>query len=351
MLFKLLILLLVLVPSTLVVGKEVGDIVYYPLSDQWGGAANQYTFSIQANNPGYVGHAMIYLGTDEDGNDYIIHAPGTENGVDYKSKREKRDLSDYDKYFTDTSLITNSKRRRIVSFANSKLDRDYPYPYMNMVGKIVKPTLSQQKGYDTFNNKECYSCVGIVERSYEEAGINITPDGYGRDLVRSKETLYKSWLINEGSYVALLTDEAPPYDEINGWVFSPYTQWYKQNHPYQPNLDNMRLDISTTENPVVEITLPHEREIIDKSQGDISIRATATDGDKGSGILKVEFYIDNVNSSSLIKAVYTYQDQNGDPIVDSNGDVIFYYENDSVPVELDEYHCVYDITNLHNWPT
>lgn len=201
--------------------KEVGDVVYYPLNQQWGADADQYTFSSRSGTPGYIGHAMIYIGTDENGKDYIIHAPG---GGDV-SKREQKDLSHYVRNLNvGSSIPTKEQRRKIISFANSKLGKPYPSPYLSLLG-LMKPSIEEQKGYDTFNGEESYSCVGLVERSYEAAQVGgvdgPTPNGYGRDLVNNNEDLFNNWNAKEGSYVKLLTDYSWPYNEIDGWVFFP----------------------------------------------------------------------------------------------------------------------------------
>src|SRR3989339_101652 len=238
---SILALILFLSLSGLLESKEVGDVAYSSLRQMWGGGQNQYTFSYRTGVPGYIGHAMIYFGTDEDGNDYIIHAPG----IGQKVKREKRDLSVYEKYLNMGS-VTKEQRRKIISFANSKIGCLYAVPYEKML---------------------------IVFK------------------------------------------------------------------PYHPELDSERMVNTSSGKPVVQIAAPIDNEIIDQNQSSTyTIKATATDGANGSGIFKVEYYLDQVDADHLITKVYTYKDSNGIPV--------FLYENDTVPIELSEYKYDWDISNI-----
>lgn len=267
----LLAIILFLSLSRLLESKEVGDVVYYSLSQMWGGGEDQYEFSERTGVPGYIGHTMIYIGTDEDGNDYIIHAPGGTQPV----KLEKRDLSGYVKYLNiGAATVTKEQRRKLISFANSKKGCPYATPYQYL-GVVIKPTLEEQKGYNSFHGNECYTCIGIVERSYEVAQVGgsegPTPNGFGRDLVRSDEVLFNNWNYNwnskEGSYVRLLTDYPWPYNELDGWVLFPYTQWYEQTHSYHPALDSERMVNTTSDQPDLELGSHSNCQISNWGQG------------------------------------------------------------------------------------
>ncbi len=327
--------------------KEVGDILYEIKSKEWGAAYSQYNFNE------VIGHAMIFAGTDEDGIDWVIHAPAVdEDGNPKKLFFEPIQASGYDGILEDFKCFsgtTKEQRKKIVSFGYSKRGAPYPSPGSKWYFLIDKPTIEQQKGYELFNGNECYSCVGIVERCYEEAQVGgvegPTPNGFGRDLVREyypiwpiQNPLYTTWNEAEGSYVS--HDAPPPYYTTEGWVFFPYTQWYKQdtiltvNNPIDID-SKMRMIPSVSTSPTINLVAPAESEVIPMGISKYNLKATATDGVNGSGIFKVEFYLDN---ATVPFKVYTYKDLQGNPV--------FYYENESVPIELSEYTYEMDISNL-----
>lgn len=223
--FKL--LLVVIGPLAPVIGhaREVGDVVFRkpPI---WGNG--HYFFDEQHR----VGHAMIYAGRDEDGVDWILHAPGgtfTDPKVSQMSELELEPDKTNFRFYPGT---TRAQRRKIVSFANSKLDLPYSFPGKYFFLFIDIPNLAQQKGREPFKpygeeeEGETYTCAGFVERAYEESGINLTPDGFGRDLDREENELYRIWNENEGSWVCHPT----PTTELCGWVLFPYAQESKQTH-------------------------------------------------------------------------------------------------------------------------
>jgi len=284
---------------------------------------------------------MIYAGTDEDGNDWIIHSEGTFDDQLYL-KMEKLSESHYADAVFKTVNPTSEVRRKVVSFAYSKIGLPYPFnehvtvellkclsPFSSC--NYVPPSVEQQKGYVRYNlpgygETETYTCVGLVERAYEEAGMDITPNGHGRNVFESDST----WTEAEGSYVCfgVQFDSVYVCSNVYGWVFFPYTQWYRQTHR-DHRLNSERVSDPVDEPPSVEITSPSQNGVFPE---DHKIKATATDGPRGSGIFKVEFYLDGTDQSDMIGKVYTYTE---------GGRPVFYYKHENVPIELDEY--VYEV--------
>ncbi|OGS44025.1 MAG: hypothetical protein A2539_10465 [Elusimicrobia bacterium RIFOXYD2_FULL_34_15] len=230
-----LILLNVLFIFNFGIAKEIGDVMY--VNHYMWGMDNQYEF------PTNIGHSAIFIGVDESSKTWIIESPGG----DEKVKRTIIDenyhypLSECSYYKTSVNL-TKEQRKNIIKIATSKEGWAYcqPTPFPFWI-----PNVNEQKGY-SYSGEGKISCVGLVENAYEQTNINITPDNdpnEGRDLVRENEPLYTTWNEKEGSYVNY---KGIPL--LDGWVFFPYTQWYKQSNK-QSNLNVMRM-FPATSSPV-----------------------------------------------------------------------------------------------------
>lgn len=74
------------------------------------------------------------------------------------------------------------------------------------------------------------------------------------------------------------------------------TQWYVQIHAYHPEFDSARMMNINSENPTVKITAPADGDTLSQSAGKYTLKAEATDGPNGSGIFKVEFYLDQIDA-------------------------------------------------------
>jgi hypothetical protein len=202
---------------------EIGDVLYQSVNQMWG-RNNNYDF------PDYIGHAAFFIGTDENDNKWIIEAiPNTT--VDY-NQATKGELKKY-----NTATLTNNQRKNLAIEAINKIGSNYVDPFQNSSGNLVAPSLSAQKGGNDGHFSNSYTCIGLVEKIYENKSIYITPDTQGRSLISGEQSpLDTNWNENEGSWVEfddwISISSFPWYWhlEFKTWVFFPYTQWYKQTH-------------------------------------------------------------------------------------------------------------------------
>lgn len=351
-----------IVGSLLVLGlhakaREVGDAIYHRGDNQkdivgvhrrksekcWGLSEN-YLFTDQ-----HPGHAMVFVGQDEDGRDWIMEAPG--NGLTIRmSDLDAEYLGHHKTYRVLThSVPSSTARRKIVAFSISKDGLSYAAPEGLFDGK---PSVQQQKGKRAYRGSERYTCIGLVEAAYEYAGLNATPDGDGRDCYRASKALFSSWGEAEGSYVhGEFGDWYINWFFGEGWVFFPYTMIYKQTNKLSADdtvlLDDIRMAPSVGAGPTIWSIAPKDGE--QASARTVRVSCNASDGANGSGVFKVEFELSGPEGFSQLRKCYTYHvaDDQETPVTMDLGNgrgqtPVFWYENESVPIELDEYGFDWD---------
>ena len=363
--------------------KEVGDAIYHRGDDKsdlvgvvrtgstaWGLNRQYYFGTLDLNLVGWIldgeepvvpgqtqhpGHAMLYIGTDEDGNDWIAEAPGS--GLSRLSMLQSS-YPGHHETFRSTANLGKETRKNIVTAANEQVGLPYPRP----TSATDLPTIDQQKGKAAWNGQTGVTCVGLVESSFEEASLNVTPDGHGRDFVRDGEPLYKveNWTEAEGSYVSYLggglnavMQFVADVPEAEAWVFFPYTQVHVQKHKLGllsfTNQDTVRMKPNESTAPQIDEIFPESAYIVG-DESVLKVGCKTSDGDHGSGIFRVVVDISGPDEFSLEKKLYTYNegDLESPKEVNLGGKMqpVFWYENDSVPVELDEYSFELDLEDL-----
>lgn len=340
--------------------REVGDMIFHDGSngDITGLNRGEHRAWGQSENyklEGHPGHAMIYVGTDENGVHWVVEAPGAGQSVNMAP------LSNYpshhDVFRRMTKNIDLETRKNLSLRALDQIGKEYAAPD-DITEYLLYgvPSIQQQKGQSFYKFGTRFTCVGLVEYCYEKEVDGIAPDGDGRNLVKSDPRwfgpdLFEEWRDMEGSYVKADLGLEQQNKLVRflangeGWIYFPYSAVYEQLNKLTETsseiMDSLRLERSVGVGPEIsEVTPSPGQGFSDESEIVLSCVAS----DEYSGVFSVTISVSGPDDYTNEVVLYTLNEGNPEAAktVNLNGKEtkVFWYLDNETPTHLTNYSSV-----------